>query len=377
MNGAAGRAPGSVPYAGIAWNSTGYEVAVLDGDGRPVRSPVAFAPRRAEDMIAYLAGFGPGLVTVVESTNGILDGRLMAAGLTVHRADPQVLPDRPLFGSVGAGDLAEAGRRARASLTRLVRTRGTQTGREGQLESWISSSEHALARLTGAGTVLSHGDRGCREVALTFDDGPLPPYTGQVLDVLERYGVPATFFCVGMNARGHPEELARMREQGHEVANHTWSHPFLPELTRAQLREQVQRTQEAVAEASGGPAPALFRPPYGARTPEVLGWLAEAGSRVVLWDVAPDDWTMPGADTIARLILDGVRPGSVVLLHDGGGDRSQTVAALPVVIERLLADGYRFVTVSGLTPGLVPDPAPARRPSPRAGRGAGAAIRAA
>ncbi|MFJ3881033.1 polysaccharide deacetylase family protein [Streptomyces sp. NPDC090077] len=344
-----------VPYVGIAWNSAGYEVAVQDGDGRPVRPPAAFAPGRADDMIAYLSGLGPGLVTVVESTNGILDGRLMAAGLTVHRADPLLLPDRPLFGSVGATALAEAGRRARDSLTRLVRTRGTQTGREDELASWISSSEDALARLTRAGGALGHGSRSSREVALTFDDGPLPPYTGQVLDVLERYGLPATFFCVGMNARAHPEELARMRAQGHEVANHTWSHPFLPELTRPQLHEQLQRTQEAVAEASGGPAPTLFRPPYGARTPEVLGWLAETGSRVVLWDVAPDDWTMPGATTIARRILDAVRPGSVVLLHDGGGDRSQTVAALPLVIESLLADGYRFVTVSGLTP----EPAPA------------------
>ncbi|MER6214333.1 polysaccharide deacetylase family protein [Streptomyces sp. NPDC001674] len=375
MTGPASRAGAFVPYAGIAWNSAGYEVAVLDGDGRPVRSPVAFAPRRTEDLIAYLSGFGPGLVTVVESTNGILDGRLMAAGLTVHRADPQLLPDRPLFGSVGAGVLAEAGRQARASLTRLVRTRGTQTGREGQLETWISSSEDALARLAGAGAALSHGSRACREVALTFDDGPLPPYTGQVLDVLERYGVPATFFCVGMNARGHPEELARMREQGHEVANHTWSHPFLPELTRPELHEQLQRTQEAVAEATGGPTPTLFRPPYGARTPEVLGWLADTGSRVVLWDVAPDDWTMPGAGTIARLILDAVRPGSVVLLHDGGGDRSQTVAALPTVIERLLADGYRFVTVGGLTPDPAGPSLPAR-PSP-AGTDPGATARAA
>ncbi|WP_318199599.1 polysaccharide deacetylase family protein [Streptomyces sp. SCL15-4] len=338
-----------VPYAGIAWSPSGYEVAVLGADGRELRPPALFAPRRAADMIAYLRGFGPRLVTAVESTNGILDGRLMAAGLTVHRADPHLLPGRPGFGSVPARAIAEAGRSRLPSLTRLVRTRGTQTGREEEIDSWIASSHDALARLTRAGQAVSHGSRDRREVALTFDDGPLPPYTGQVLDVLERYGVPGTFFCVGMNARAYPEELARMREQGHTVANHTWSHPFLPELERSQLTEQLERTREALAEASGAPPSRLFRPPYGARTPEVLDWLAQTGSRVALWDVAPDDWTMPGADTIARIILDQVRPGSVVLLHDGGGDRSQTVAALPAVIEGLLADGYRFVGVEELT----------------------------
>ncbi|MFF1381835.1 polysaccharide deacetylase family protein [Streptomyces sp. NPDC058308] len=335
-------------YAGISWSSSGYEVAVLGSDDGALRPTTVFAPRRVEDLISYLRGLGPELFTVVESTNGILDGRLMAAGLVVHRADPRLLPARPLFGSVPAAALAEAGRRSPHNLTRLVRTRGTQTGREKEIDSWIASSTDMLARLDRDGLALSHGDRDRREVALTFDDGPLPPYTGQVLDILERYGVPGTFFCVGMNARAYPEEVARMREQGHTVANHTWSHPMLPELDHGQLREQLERTQDALSEAGGGPVSRLFRPPYGARTPEVLGWLAETASQVVLWDVAPDDWAMPGADTIAGLILDSVRPGSVILLHDGGGDRSQTVAALPAVIEGLLADGYRFVTVDEL-----------------------------
>jgi peptidoglycan/xylan/chitin deacetylase (PgdA/CDA1 family) len=213
------------------------------------------------------------------------------------------------------------------------------------LEAWIAGTASEVARLTAEGRLMSHGGREHKEIALTFDDGPQPGNTERVLDVLERYGVPATFFCVGMNARAHPDILTRMREQGHGFGNHTWSHPFLPELTRSQLTEQIERTQEAIAEAAGGPAPTLFRPPYGSRTPEVLGWLAESGLTTALWDVVPDDWAMPGADHVARTVLDQARPGSVVLLHDGGGDRLQTVDALPPVIEGLLERGYRFTLV--------------------------------
>ncbi|MER6020309.1 polysaccharide deacetylase family protein [Streptomyces anulatus] len=346
-------------YSGVAWRSDGYEVAVVDAAGLIARPPRRFPPHAVDELAAYLGAIGPGVLTVVESTNGILDGRLMAAGLVVHRADPHLLPRRPLFGSVSAEDLARIALRERGALTELVRTRGTQTGREGELEDWSAASADALARLARAGHAVSHGGRDRREIALTFDDGPLPPYTDQVLDVLERYGIPATFFCVGMNARAYPEQVARMREQGHSVANHTWSHPFLPELTRPQLREQMERTGQALADACGAPGVPLFRPPYGARTPEVLDWLAESGSRIVLWDVAPDDWAMPGADVIADRILAGARPGSIVLLHDGGGDRSQTVDALPRVIEGLLADGFRFVRAEEI--GARPVPTAAAR----------------
>jgi peptidoglycan/xylan/chitin deacetylase (PgdA/CDA1 family) len=142
---------------------------------------------------------------------------------------------------------------------------------------------------------------------------------------------------------GLADELARMREQGHAIGNHTWSHPFLPELSRPQLAEQIDRTADVIADASGGAAPRLFRPPYGSRTPEVMGWLAELDVTTVLWDVAPDDWALRSADDIARDVLADVRPGSVVLLHDGGGDRAPTAASLPPIIEGLLDRGYEFV----------------------------------
>ncbi|WP_329253213.1 polysaccharide deacetylase family protein [Streptomyces sp. NBC_01478] len=339
-------------YAGIAWDGDGYEVDVVDEAGRPAVPPARFGADRVPELIGRLRGLsGQPLVAVVESTNGILDGRLMAAGLAVHRADPHLLPPRPGFGSVPAAEIARAAARAPSALAHLERARGTQTGREPELAEWIAGAAAETAELTAAGRCLSHRDRDRKEIALTFDDGPQPENTGRVLDVLERYGVPATFFCVGMNARAHPDLLVRMREQGHGFGNHTWSHPFLPELTRPQLREQIERTQEAITEAAGVPAPTLFRPPYGARTPQVLDWLAESGLRIALWDVVPDDWSMPGARTVADLVLEQARPGSVVLLHDGGGDRGQTVEALPAVIEGLLERGYRFT--------LVEEPAPA------------------
>lgn len=335
-------------YSGVAWGPRDFEVEVVGADGRAALPTARFGPGETSAMIAYLRGIGPELVAVVDSTNGMIDGRMMAAGLTVYRADPGVLPQRPLFGSVQAAELARAAHRDLSALTRLQPDRGTQTGREDQLEVGIAASAAATDALVALGRCLNHGARERLDVALTFDDGPLPPYTGQVLDVLERYGVPATFFCVGLNAAGFPDEIARMREQGHGIGNHTWSHPFLPELSRPQLVEQIQRTGAAIADASGAVDPALFRPPYGSRTPEVTAWLGQLPSTVVLWDVEPFDWAMPGADTIARIVLDNTRPGSVILLHDGGGDRSQTVAALPAIIEGLQARGYRFVLVDDL-----------------------------
>ncbi|MGK5692013.1 polysaccharide deacetylase family protein [Streptomyces sp. URMC 128] len=335
-------------YAGVSWHAGGYQLAVIGPDGRRVPVPDAYPSHRAGELIAELGKLGEALTVVVESTNGTLDGRMMAAGLRVHRADPWLLPDRPLLGSVPAQELARAGLRRADGLVPLEAHRGTQTGREGELAAWIESSAASERELTAAGRFFSHGSRDRRQVALTFDDGPLPPFTGRILDTLERYGVPATFFCVGINAGGFAEDLTRMREQGHAIGNHTWSHPFLPELSRPQLAEQINRTAEAIAEASGGAAPRLFRPPYGSRTPQVMGWLSEFDATTVLWDVAPDDWALRRAGAIARDVLADVRPGSVILLHDGGGDRTPTVESLPLIIEGLLERGYEFVRVDDM-----------------------------
>jgi peptidoglycan/xylan/chitin deacetylase (PgdA/CDA1 family) len=191
---------------------------------------------------------------------------------------------------------------------------------------------------------VRRGGRDRAEIALTFDDGPNPPFTDRILEILARYAVPATFFCVGMSADARPAEVSRLLDAGHTVGNHTWSHPYLPDLSRIELAGQIERTAAALTRA-GCPTPTLFRPPYGSRSPDVLAWLPDMATGTVLWDVDAGDWAMPTAPAISRAVLDGAEPGSIVLLHDGGGDRSATVAALPGIIEGLLARGYRLVTV--------------------------------
>ncbi|MFD9523603.1 polysaccharide deacetylase family protein [Streptomyces sp. NPDC059979] len=248
-------------YSGISWSADGITVDVIDERGERRQPSRLFGPRHTQELIRYLHGFAGELAAVVDSTNGVLDGRMMAEGLTVYRADPQHLGERPPFAAAPAEDIAAAARRGLGALTRLERHRGTQTGREPDLAEFARISEQALAEATERRTCVSRGSGERREISLTFDDGPQPPYTGQVLDILRRYDVPATFFCTGMYATAYPEYLARMLEEGHGIGNHTWSHPLLFELTRPQLVEQLDRTNEAIAVAAGGRAPTLFRPP--------------------------------------------------------------------------------------------------------------------
>jgi len=341
-------------YAGVAWTEAGFEVAVLDQGGQLAGPVTRFGPAHRGELTRHLSGLaaaGP-LVTVLDSTNGVLDGVLQAAGLAVYRADPWLLPGRPVLGSVPAQALAETARRDLAALSRLTKRGGTLTGRTGQ-RAGIAASRAQATALAEAGRLARHGCRlvpagAAPEVALTFDDGPNPPYTGQILGILARYQVPATFFCVGLQASAHPADIAGMAAAGHGLGNHTWSHPFLPDLTRAQLAEQLDRTDEAVSRAAGGREPGPFRPPYGSRSPDVLRWLDERGSPIVLWDVDPSDWARPGAVVIAGRVLTQARPGTIILMHDGGGDRSQTVAALPLIIEGLLDRGFRFTLAAAL-----------------------------
>lgn len=337
-------------YTGVAWSTTGFVVESVDGDGTAVAPATLYEPGRVTDLIGDLRRLGRHVVTVVDSTNGAIDGHLMIAGLRVYRADPWQLPERSGFGSASAGVLARTAQRDLRSLTRLRISRGTPTGRERQLADGIEASSEFVAELTAAGRCVRHGTRDGKRVALTFDGGPNPPYTGEILDVLDKHQAPATFFCVGLHAGAHTGELARMRERGHAIGNLTWSHPMLPDLTRAELAEQLDRTGKVLAETAGSP-PHLFRPPYGSRTPTVMRWLTELGPTVVLSDVAPDDWTMPGAAAIADAVVDNTCPGSIIQLHDGGGDRSQTVAALGPIIGRLKARGYEFVLVDDLLAG--------------------------
>ncbi|MGW4424411.1 polysaccharide deacetylase family protein [Streptosporangium sp. NPDC004631] len=337
-------------FAGVAWSPEGYDVTVVDEAGTPV-AVSRFAATGIDEPVGFLRSLAERseVVTVIDSTNGVLDGSLMAAGLDVYRADPWDTPVRPASGPVPSDTLARLGLDALARLTRLDIGSGTLGGRDDEADADIRRSEPLARRLTAQGGLLFHGSRALPRVALTFDDGPHPVHTPRVLDVLRRYRVPATFFCVGLHVQAFPDLVRRIVDEGHLLGNHTWSHPYLPDLSRQEVSRQIGRTGEAIDRAGGG-TPVLVRPPYGGRSPEVLTWLAEEGLTTVLWDVEPCDWAMGGAAAIAGQVLDQADFGSVILLHDGGGDRSQTVEALPGILESMMARGCRFVTVDRLAP---------------------------
>jgi peptidoglycan/xylan/chitin deacetylase (PgdA/CDA1 family) len=209
-------------------------------------------------------------------------------------------------------------------------------------------------RVLGYTQIVAGGVPRRQAIALTFDDGP-SPYTTQVLRVLARSHVPATFFIVGQQLAYFAAGLRAELRQGMEVGDHTQNHAWLIRLGEAQQYAQIDAVRRAVRRL-GGPTPRLFRPPYGlydAATLSVLRGLRMLG---VLWSVDPGDWRRPGTAAIVRSVLFAARPGAIVELHDGGGNRSQTVAALPAIIDGLHRRHYRFLTVSQL---LAVDP-PAR-----------------
>ena len=185
-----------------------------------------------------------------------------------------------------------------------------------------------------------------RVLALTFDDGP-SSYTLQILAVLHAFRAHATFFAIGRQVVEYPALVRAVERAGDQIGNHTYTHADLLYLSNQSIRLQLMRAQEAI-HAAAGITPVWFHPPDGAIDSRVAAVAASLGLRPVLWSVDPRDWSRPGTSAIIQRVLAAVRPGSIVLLHDGGGDRSQTVAALSVILRTLQAEGYRFLTVSAL-----------------------------
>lgn len=192
-------------------------------------------------------------------------------------------------------------------------------------------------------------DRGRRRSAgpivyLTFDDGPHPTYTPQILDVLARNSARGTFFEIGESVHAFPALTRRVVAAGHLVGNHTWHHADLSKASHASFLSEVSSTTTALKKA-GVPAVRCLRPPYGARNHDVDRWTRELGLIEELWTVDPQDWRRPGTSSIVRNVLDNARDGSIVLMHDGGGNREQSVAALKQILPALKARGYRFATL--------------------------------
>lgn len=232
------------------------------------------------------------------------------------------------------------------------------------------------------GPVIGRGPTGRRQIALTFDDGPLLPYTQEILEILKSHQIRATFFLCGKNVEQYSEIVRRIHLEGHTIGNHTWSHPYLYLTGRKRIMEEIDRTQQVIRDATGH-TPKLFRPPYGGRWFGLYPLLKERGMHLVQWSVSSNDWKM-GADAVVRTVQSKLQPGAIVLLHDGrqeprsylqtlqgtdtgpsgknqqrsglpehDGDPSVTVKVLPAIIDAARAMEYEFVSVEDFTTALL------------------------
>jgi peptidoglycan-N-acetylglucosamine deacetylase len=190
-------------------------------------------------------------------------------------------------------------------------------------------------------------------LAITFDDGPDPVDTPQILDLLEKYQVKATFFVIGSKAGKYPEILRREMEGGHEIANHTFTHQFFNRSSTAEkIKKEIEQTQEAIYTITGQ-KPSLFRPPGGMFNESVLRVARNEGLRTIMWSWHQDtrDWSRPGVGYIVNKVLKNVHNGDIILLHDYVSGKSQTIKALESILPALSKQGYEFVTVSELLSG--------------------------
>src|SRR5213594_4044922 len=198
-------------------------------------------------------------------------------------------------------------------------------------------------------------------IALTFDDGPSATLTPKLLDLLAAHHIKATFFLIGQNVAQKPDIVAREVGEGHEIANHSWSHPNLAKMSDDGVRDQLHKTEDAIRSASGNRL-TLLRPPYGSITARQKKWInQEFGYKIVLWDVDPLDWRRPGPSVVCNRIIKMARAGSIILAHD---IHPGTIEAMPCVLNQLEAKGFKFVTVSELIAMQTPLP-PKPSPSPK------------
>jgi peptidoglycan/xylan/chitin deacetylase (PgdA/CDA1 family) len=203
--------------------------------------------------------------------------------------------------------------------------------------------------------VLVRGPQRGKRISLTFDDGPAGQFTEQVLDILRQQHVPATFFVCGKNVEEHPDLLRRIVAEGHEVGNHSYSHPYFFFKSRRRMVEEIDRTQ-AIIEKVVGFRPNIFRPPYGARWFGLVPTLLQREMHLIQWSATGFDWKKDAA-AITQAILRELKPGAIILLHDGREtrpaaqiDRSPTTAALPSLIAGARQEGYTFAPLKDFLP---------------------------
>ncbi|MFP8907347.1 polysaccharide deacetylase family protein [Streptomyces atacamensis] len=191
------------------------------------------------------------------------------------------------------------------------------------------------------GTVVTSTQSGGRTVSFTFDDGPHPTHTPRLLEVLRKHNVKATFCLWGDHVRQYPYLVSRIAADGHRLCNHSMAHQDMGGWSQQQIRQNLEQVNNVIRQAAPGAQITYFRAPYGSwgQSPQVA---ASMGMQPLGWRTDIGDWQPPGTNELVRRIMQGVTPGAVVLMHDGGGDRSQTVSAVDQTIPQLKAQGYTF-----------------------------------
>lgn len=211
----------------------------------------------------------------------------------------------------------------------------------------ISGRKEISSLVNNKDIFIRNGSRDEKIIALTFDDGPHPKETHEILDVLDKYNVKGTFFVVGKHANWYSEPLKRASKEGHEIGNHTFSHPDISCLSSEDIKREIKECEDTLVKITGKKT-TLFRPPYGSYSKDKLSEIAkESGYKIILWTtIDAKDWKNPPASQISDTIINKAQNGDIILLHDYGTEN--TVKALDTIICEMIKKGYKFVTVSEL-----------------------------
>lgn len=251
--------------------------------------------------------------------------------------ETRVVTPEPVH-TIGSGPVTKTVIRGRDGVA-VVRV-GVLSGEVVATETVLPALPAVVRRVAAAGTGV---------VSLTFDDGPWPRQTLAVLAILKQKNVPATFFVVGEQVTAHPNLARAVVEAGHALGNHSYTHTYLDKSGPGRARWEIEATNRAILKATGV-KPHWVRAPGGLLAPQVHAVFMQTGMRSALWTVDPQDWRDNSTSTqLARSVIAAVRPGSVVILHDGGGDQSATIAALPAIIDGIRARGLQFVTLDEMS----------------------------
>lgn len=197
------------------------------------------------------------------------------------------------------------------------------------------------------GPVFKFKNNEDKKIALTFDDGPHPVITKKILDILDKYGVKATFFVVGVNVKNYPSAFECIVERGHEIGNHTYSHTVLNKRSKEMISKEIDMTEERISSASKTRS-SLIRPPCGEYDETLVKIALENDYKIVLWNIDTKDWAHVSKKSIIDNVMDNVNGGDIILFHDYISGKNNTVEALDYLIPKLISDGYEFVSVSEL-----------------------------